>query len=144
METSSKRFYLVFLAGLSIILTIAAIYLVWSGLYITLIEFKGLFIIGGILLIYTSLFFSIRAYVDRGLPSKARLLILFGPGISTGFAGFAGISLGLPRGIIPESLWWLPGLLGLLSFTAFQVAFVLAVPLARDRLKSSREGKTTG
>lgn len=78
-----------------------------------------------------SLFFSIKAYVDRETVPKGRLLLLFGPGISGGFAGLAGIVYGLYPRAIPESFWWTPLLLALLSFLSFQVAVVLAVLLLR-------------
>lgn len=134
-----KRFFLVFLIGLGIISSAGAIYVVRSGLIDLLSEFKGLYLIGGLLLIYTCLLFGIKAYRDKNIPSKGRLLLLFGPVISGGFAGLAGIANGLYPAVITENFWWVPLLFGLLSFISFQVAVIFAVLLARAYWKTSEE-----
>lgn len=140
MKASTKTSYLLFFTGLSIILSVGAVFTVWSGLVDSLSEFKGLYLIAGILLLYMSLFFCIKAYIDRETTFKGRLLFLFGPGISGGFAGLAGISYGLYPGAVPESFWWTPLLFVLLSFVSFQVAVVLAILLLRKDWGRYRTG----
>lgn len=132
MEKTGKKFFLL-MAGVSIVLVVAIFYFVWSGAYTSLIKFKRWFIPVGILLILMSLLLVKKAYMDIKLPHRVRLLFLFGPGVSGGLAGLAAISYG----VVSTGLWWVPLLLAILSFVAFQIAFILAIVLARDHHRSS-------
>jgi len=129
---------LVFFAGLSLLLTIGAVYLVSSGLVTVLTEFKGLFLIAGIVLLYVSGFFGLRAYADRRSPPKQRLMILFGPALSCASAGLAAIFMGIIPRVLSEEFLWIAGILGLLSLVSFQVALVFSALIVWEKRKNQR------
>jgi hypothetical protein len=116
------------MGGISALLALGILYLIWSGSVTSLIRFKRWFILPGIVLILLSLFFIKRSYSGTKSPHRARLMILFGPGISGGLAGLAAIAYAFNG----SDFWWLPVLLAILSLVAFQVAFILAILVARE------------
>lgn len=131
MGARSKGFYFVMVgAGASIILAAATLWLVWwkRG---ELIEWA---IFLGSILVFTSAFLIAKAYTDKQLPFKRRLVTLFIP-ISTLLVGVASIFYG----IFPEGPWWIPILLIVFSVIISQGALVLAVLGKRGLLGESEE-----
>jgi hypothetical protein len=122
-----------FLVGLFLLVGVLGVYAVLSGLPIVVAEFRGLFIIGGLIMTYSGVIFVLKANFDRKEAVKARLSIFFGPGLGLGLSGTAILWSKLIEPHLPEHLSWIPMTLYISAAVAMKVAVVLGLLFLRDR-----------
>lgn len=106
-QPGNQRPDLRFMAGLYVVLHFPAIFIVWLALFTPASTYKLLLLLTGLVLVYMTVFFGIKAYADREASFRLRMYVLFGPVIFGGLTGLGGVSLAAGTyGIMPDRFWW--------------------------------------